>query len=307
VGDWVLAIGSPFGFTQTVTAGIISAKGRVLNQGPFDDFLQTDAAINPGNSGGPLVNMRGEVVGINTAIASRTGGSMGIGFAIPINLAKKIYTELTARGKVTRGWLGVSVQPLTAELARSFGAPEDGGVLVADVMEGSPAERGGLKSGDVIREFNGKKVTAPSDLQRAVGLTAPGSTSRVKVLRDGGERTVEIRVGEAPAETEASAPAPGRAKTLLGLQVQPLTRDIARQLGIRGSEGVVVASVEDGSPAEGAGARPGDVIREVNRQRVRSEADFERAVRALKEGDRVTLLLQRGGSSLFVAFSLGRG
>jgi serine protease Do len=307
VGDWVLAIGSPFGFTQTVTAGIISAKGRVLNQGPFDDFLQTDAAINPGNSGGPLVNMRGEVIGINTAIASRTGGSMGIGFAIPVNPAKKIYTELTARGKVTRGWLGVSVQPLTAELARSFGAPEDGGVLVADVMEGSPAERGGLKSGDVIVEFNGKKVTAPSDLQRAVGLTAPGSAARVKVLRDKGERTVEIKLGEAPEETEASAPAAGRAKSLLGLQVQPLTPETARQLGVRGSEGVVVASVEEASPAEGAGVRPGDVVREVNRQRVRTEADFERTVRGLKEGDRVTLLLQRGGSSLFVAFSLGRG
>jgi serine protease Do len=306
VGDWVLAIGSPFGFTQTVTAGIISAKGRVLGQGPFDDFLQTDAAINPGNSGGPLVNMAGEVIGINTAIVSRSGGSLGIGFAIPVSLAKKIYTELTARGKVTRGWLGVSVQPLTAELARSFGARDEAGVLVADVVDGSPAEKGGLRSGDIIVDFNGKKVAAPSDLQRAVGLTAPGSRARVTVLRDRGERSVEITIGEAPDEREAGAPA-GTARSLLGLQVQPLTPDAARQLGVRGAEGAAVAAVEDGSPAAAAGVRPGDVIREVNRQRVRSVGDFERATLGLKEGDRVMLLLQRGGSSLFVAFSVGRG
>jgi serine protease Do len=306
VGDWVLAIGSPFGFTQTVTAGIISAKGRVLGQGPFDDFLQTDAAINPGNSGGPLVSMTGEVIGINTAIASRTGGSMGIGFAIPINLAKKIYTELTARGKVTRGWLGVSVQPLTAELAQSFGAREDGGVLVADVMEGSPAEKGGVKSGDIIVDFNGKRVTAPSDLQRAVGLTGPGSSAKVRILRDKVERTLEVRIGEPPEEAEAAAAPGGKAKSLLGLEVRPLTPEAARQLGVRG-DGVVVAAIEDGSPAESAGIQTGDVIREVNRQRVRSLSDFERLTRGLKSGERVMLLLQRGNSSLFVAFTLGRG
>jgi serine protease Do len=306
VGDWALAIGSPFGFTQTVTAGIISAKGRVLGQGPFDDFLQTDAAINPGNSGGPLVNMAGEVIGINTAIASRTGGSMGIGFAIPINLAKKIYTELTARGKVARGWLGVSVQPLTAELAQSFGAKDEGGVLVADVMDGSPAEKGGLKSGDIIVDFNGKRVTAPSDLQRAVGLTGPGSTAKVRILRDKAERTVEIRIGEAPDEVEAAAPG-GKARGLLGLDVRPLTPDAARQLGVRGGDGVVVAAGEDGSPAESAGIQAGDVIREVNRPRVRGVSDFERVTRGLKGGERVMLLLQRGDSSLFVAFTLGKG
>jgi serine protease Do len=306
VGDWVIAIGSPFGFTQTVTAGIISAKGRVLGQGPFDDFLQTDAAINPGNSGGPLANMAGEVIGINTAIVSRNGGSMGIGFAIPANLTKKIYSELTARGKVARGWLGVSVQPLTAELAKSFGARDEAGVLVADVMDGSPAEKGGLKSGDIILDFNGRKVTAPSDLQRAVGLTAPGSTARVRVLRDRAERTVDIKIGEASDEAEAAAPA-AKAKGLLGLQVQPLSPEAARQLGVRSGEGVVVASVDDGSPAEAAGVQPGDVVREVNRQKVRSVPDFDKATRGLKEGDRVMLLLQRGSASLFVAFSVGRG
>ncbi len=215
VGDWVLAIGSPFGFQQTVTAGIISAKGRVLGQGPFDDFLQTDAAINPGNSGGPLVNMQGEVVGINTAIVSRSGGSLGIGFAIPINLAKKIYTELTTRGRVARGWLGVSVQPLTAELAKSFGAPDESGVLVADVMEGSPAHRSGLRAGDIILEVNGRRVTAPSDLQRAIGLAGPGSRARLKLWRDRAEHSVEVTLGEAPEEGEAR-PAPA-AKSRLGL------------------------------------------------------------------------------------------
>jgi serine protease Do len=300
-----LAIGSPFGFTQTVTAGIISAKGRLLEGGPASEFLQTDAAINPGNSGGPLVNMTGEVVGINTAIASRTGGSQGIGFAIPINIARKIYTELTTRGRVTRGWMGVSVQPLTSELAKSFGAGEESGVLVADVVDGSPAGKGGLKSGDIILEFNGKRVAVPGDLQRAVGLTGPGSTARLKVLRDRAERTVEIRIGEAPDEVEQAAKPGGRARTLLGLDVRPLTPDAARQLGVRG-DGIVVTSVEDGSPAEGAGIQPGDVIREVNRQRVRSVDEFERATRALKEGERVTLLLHRGGQALFVAFTVGR-
>jgi serine protease Do len=307
VGDWVLAIGSPFGFTQTVTAGIISAKGRVLEGGPVADFLQTDAAINPGNSGGPLVNMAGEIIGINTAIASRSGGYQGIGFAIPINLAKKIYTELTTRGKVTRGWLGVSVQPLTAELAKSFGAKDESGVLVADVVEASPAEKGGLRSGDIILEFNGRRVTVPGDLQRAVGLSGPGSTAKLKVLRDRSERTVEIKIGEAPDEAELAAKSGGKAKSLLGLDVKPLTPDTARQLGVRTGDGVVVVAVEEGGPAEGAGIQPGDVIREVNRLKIRSIADFDRVTRGLKEGDRVTLLLQRGSSALFVAFSVGRG
>ncbi|HEV8306362.1 MAG TPA: DegQ family serine endoprotease [Methylomirabilota bacterium] len=306
VGDWVLAIGSPFGFTQTVTAGIISAKGRVLGQGPFDDFLQTDAAINPGNSGGPLVDMAGEVIGINTAIVSRTGGSLGIGFAIPINLAKKIYGELTTRGKVTRGWLGVSVQPLTAELSKSFGAKEESGVLVADVVEGSPAEKAGLKSGDIIVEFNGKRVSAPSDLQRAVGLAGPGSSAKVKLLRERGERTVEVKIGEAPDEAEIAGRS-SKARSLLGLEVKPLTPDLARQLGLRAAEGVVVASVESGSPADTGGIQPGDVIRELNRQKIRNVAEFERLARGLKEGERVTLLLQRGSSALFVAFTVGRG
>ena len=305
VGDWVLAIGSPFGFAQTVTAGIISAKGRTLGQGPFDDFLQTDAAINPGNSGGPLVNMAGEVIGINTSIVSRSGGSLGIGFAIPINLAKSIYTELTTRGKVARGWLGVSVQALTPDLAKSFGAVDESGVLVTDVVDGSPARKSGLQPGDIVLEFNGRRVTAPADLQRAVGLMGPGSTARVKVWRDRGERTVELRLGEAPDETEVAARPQSRGQGLLGLEVRPVTPEIARQLGVRAGEGVVVSAVEPGSPAETGGIQPGDVIREINRERIAGLADFERVAHRLKAGDRVTLLLQRERGSLFVAFTLG--
>src|SRR5213596_1336034 len=183
VGDWVLAIGSPFGLQATVTAGIISAKARQIGQGPFDDFLQTDAAINPGNSGGPLVNMQGEVVGINTAIVA---GRTGIGFAIPSNMARKIYTELIAKGKVTRGWLGVSIQPLTQELARSFNAKDTKGVLISDVVPDSPAAKAGLKAGDILIEFDGKKVEAPADLQRTVGLAQPGHDAKRKVWREQG-------------------------------------------------------------------------------------------------------------------------
>jgi len=305
VGDWVLAVGSPFGLAQTVTAGIISAKGRVIGQGPFDDFLQTDAAINPGNSGGPLVNMAGEVIGINSAILSRSGGNVGIGFAIPINVAKKIYAELAAKGKVSRGWLGVSVQELNEELAKSFSAKPGQGVLVADVVDGSPAAKAGLQAGDVILEFDGKKIESPVDLQRAVGLTQPGRAAKLKLLREKREQTIDVKIAEVPDDLQARAG--GQGKDLLGLEVNPLTPELARQLGVRSTDGVVVASVDDGTPAEAAGVQPGDVIREVNRQRVRNVAEFNKAIQGFKAGDRVMLTLQRAGSSLFVAFTIGRG
>jgi serine protease Do len=209
VGDWVIAVGSPFGLQATVTAGIISAKARQIGQGVFDDFLQTDAAINPGNSGGPLVNMQGEVVGINTAIVA--GGS-GIGFAIPSNMARKIYTELSTKGRVSRGWLGVSIQPLTSELANSFGVKDTKGVLISDVVPDSPAGKAGLKPGDILLEFEGKRTEVPSDLQRAVGLATPGQDTKVKVWRDGNERTLDVKIGEAPDEREAQQRGGGRAR-----------------------------------------------------------------------------------------------
>jgi serine protease Do len=306
VGDWVIAVGSPFGLQATVTAGIISAKARQIGQGVFDDFLQTDAAINPGNSGGPLVNMQGEVVGINTAIVA--GGS-GIGFAIPSNMARKIYTELSTKGRVSRGWLGVSIQPLTSELANSFGVKDTKGVLISDVVPDSPAGKAGLKPGDILLEFEGKRTEVPSDLQRAVGLATPGQDTKVKVWRDGHERTLDVKIGDAPDEREAQQRGGGRGSTptVLGMEVRPITPDVARQLNLRTSEGVIVARVDEGSPAAEAGIQRGDVIREINRQRIRSTSDYEKITRDAKDGDRLTVLLQRGPMSLYVAFTVGRG
>src|SRR5213592_4290121 len=301
VGDWVIAVGSPFGLQATVTAGIVSAKARNIGQGPFDDFIQTDAAINPGNSGGPLVNMQGEVIGINTAIVA--GGS-GIGFAIPSNMARKIYTEINSKGRVTRGWLGVSIQPLTQELARSFNAKDTKGVLISDVVPDSPAAKAGLKAGDILIEFDGKKVEAPADLQRTVGLAQPGHDAKMKVWRDQGEKTVDIKIGEAPDEKEVRQQPSGRATpSTLGLDVRPLTPEIARQLSLKSTDGVIVARVDEGSAAGEAGVQRGDVIREINRQKVRSLADYERLTKDVKEGDRLTVLLQRGQMSLYVAFT----
>jgi serine protease Do len=307
VGDWVLAVGSPFGLQATVTAGIISAKARQLDQGPFDDFLQTDAAINPGNSGGPLVNMQGEVIGINTAIVA--GGS-GIGFAIPSNMARKIYTELRDKGRVTRGWLGVSIQPLTPELARSFGSKDSKGVLINEVMPESPAAKAGLKPGDILLEFEGRPMEGPGDLQRAVGFFSPDRSAKVKIWRDQVEKTIEIKVGQAPDERQAQQQRPGgggRARSMLGLEVRPLTPEIARQLNLRTTDGVIVVRVEDGTPAAEAGVQRGDVVKQLNSETVRTMADFERITREMKEGDQLTVLLQRGPMSLYVAFRVGRG
>jgi len=308
VGDWVLAVGSPFGLQATVTAGIISAKARQLDQGPFDDFLQTDAAINPGNSGGPLVNMQGEVIGINTAIVA--GGS-GIGFAIPSNMARKIYTELRDKGRVTRGWLGVSIQPLTPELARSFGSKDAKGVLINEVMADSPAARAGLKPGDILLEFEGRPMEGPGDLQRAVGLFSPDRSAKVKILRDQAEKTVEIKIGQAPDERQAQQqqqrPGSGKARSMLGLEVRPVTPEIARQLNLRTTDGVIVVRVEDGTPAAEAGVQRGDVVKQLNGQNVKTMADFERLTQGMKEGDPLTVLLQRGAMSLYVAFRVGRG
>ncbi len=303
VGDWVIAVGSPFGLQATVTAGIVSAKARNIGQGPFDDFIQTDAAINPGNSGGPLVNMQGEVIGINTAIVA--GGS-GIGFAIPSNMAKKIYTEIASKGRVSRGWLGVSIQPLTPELAKSFNAKDTKGVLISDVISESPAAKAGLKPGDILLEFDGKKVDAPADLQRTVGLAQPGQSAKMKVWRDQAEKTVELKIGEAPDDKEAAAQQQRQGRVVpstLGLEVRPITPDLARQLNLKSPEGVIVARVEEGSAAGEAGVQRGDVIREINRQKVRSLADYERLTKDVKDGDRLTVLLQRGQMSLYVAFT----
>jgi len=252
------------------------------------------------------VNMSGEVIGINSAILSRSGGNVGIGFAIPVNMAKRIYTELAAKGKVTRGWLGVSIQPLTPELAKGFGLKEAKGVLVADVVQDSPAARAGIAAGDIITEFDKKKVDTPQDLQKVVAGAPPGKGVPVKIWRDKGEKTFEIKIADTPDDTVALK-STNKAKSLLGLDVRPITPDVARQLNLRDAEGVVVFGVEDESAAAEAGLQRGDVIREINRQRVRGVPDFERATKDLKDGDRVTVLLQRGQQALYVAFTVAKG
>jgi serine protease Do len=298
VGEWVLAIGSPFGLEHTVTSGIVSAKGRNIGAGPYDNFIQTDASINPGNSGGPLINMRGEVVGINTAIFSRGGGNIGIGFTIPINLVKELLPQLTEKGKVTRGWLGVVIQRVTPDIAESLGLEKASGALVANVAKGGPAEEGGVEVGDVIIEFDGLKVRESNDLPAIVARTPVGKRVGVKVLRDGKEEVVRVKIGELKEE-EVLASVPGKGS--LGLTVQKVTPQIAESLGLERPEGVVVTSVEQGSPGDEAGIRRRDVILEIDRKPIRGLKDYRKAVSRIEKGRGVLFLVRRGETTLFLA------
>jgi serine protease Do len=302
VGDWVIAIGNPFGLSETVTAGIVSAKGRVIGEGPYDDFIQTDASINPGNSGGPLLNLRGEVVGINSAIFSQSGGNIGIGFAIPINLVKNVVAQLKEHGKVVRGWLGVSIQDVTPNLAQSFGLEQPEGALVAEVTAGSPAERAGIKRGDLIVDYDGTHIEEAHQLPALVAATPIGKTVRVTVLRNGERKALSLTVTEMPAGTEASSGSKAPSGNW-GLSVAELTDDLAQQFNLRISRGVVVTDVAPDSPASEAGVRPGDVIVEVDRKRVSSVADYQRALASAGNPNRLLLLLDRQGQSFFVALS----
>lgn len=300
VGEPVMAIGNPFGLEGTVTTGIVSAEGRVIGEGPYDDFIQTDASINPGNSGGPLVNTAGQVVGIDTAIFSQSGGSVGIGFAIPINMAKTILPQLEAKGHVTRGWLGVSIQPVTPELAKAMQLPKEEGALVAQVLPDSPAQKAGLQAGDVIVEYDGHAIAKAEDLPRLVAGTPVEQTATMKVLRDGKPLTVTARIAEMP-ESQKMAEATSPARERLGLAVQPLTPALAKQLGVPDTGGLVVAGVKDGSPAAEAGIQSGDVIVQVNRKPTRTVAEFRQALAAQKPGEPTLLQIHRGDASLFVA------
>ncbi|MBI5605501.1 MAG: DegQ family serine endoprotease [Deltaproteobacteria bacterium] len=299
VGNWVVAVGSPFGLEQTVTAGIVSAKGRVIGSGPYDNFIQTDASINPGNSGGPLINLKGEVVGINTAIMAQ---GQGIGFAIPINMAKEIAGQLKDKGRVTRGWLGVSIQEVTPELAKSFGLKENKGALIAQVGPDSPAEKAGLQQGDVILEFDSQPVADSKELPRIVAGTPVGKTVTVKLAREGKTMDRSLKVGELQEKAER-AMSPSSHKSL-GLAVQDLTPEIAQGLGLKKAGGVVVAQVEPGSPAAEAGLRQGDVIQEVNRKPVRNADDFVQKIEKVKGQDTVLLFILRGEQKLFAAVTL---
>jgi serine protease Do len=299
VGEPVMAIGNPFGLEQTVTTGIVSGTGRVIGGGPYDDFIQTDASINPGNSGGPLINGRGQAIGINAAIFSQSGGSIGIGFAIPVNLAKPVLTQLAAGGHVVRGWLGVSIQPVTPALAKSLKLAEPTGALVSGVTDGSPAAKAGLKPGDVILEFNGERVARADRLPTAVAMTRVGREVPIAVMRDGKPVRLTVKVGE-QAEPKETAGKPEKVPAALGLSVEPVTPRVARELELRDAQGLVVRDVDADSPAAEAGLRAGDVIVEVDRHAVRSAADLRHQLEAHAKGTPVLLLVHRGDGSLFV-------
>ncbi len=305
VGEWVVAIGSPFGLESTLTAGVVSAKGRALPQENFVPFIQTDVAINPGNSGGPLFNLKGEVVGVNSQIYSRTGGYMGLSFAIPIDVAMDISDQLRASGKVTRGWLGIGIQEINKELAESFGMKNTNGALVSNVEKGSPAEKGGLEAGDVILKFDGKPISTSSDLPRIVGATKPGKQVPVEILRKGGSKTLSIALGEMPTEKDevvASSKAPGKTEVnRLGLILRDLTPQQKKK--INGKNGLLVVDSEP--PAAQAGIRRGDIILGLNNTEVQGLEQFDKQLATVAAGKTVALLVLRGENTLYVPVKVG--
>jgi serine protease Do len=295
VGDWVLAIGNPFGLEQTVTAGIVSAKGRVIGAGPYDNFIQTDASINPGNSGGPLFNLEGKVIGINTAIVAQ---GQGIGFAIPINMAKDMLPDLKTKGKVTRGWMGISVQDVTEDMAKSFNLKERRGAIVAEVFPRDPADLAGLKTGDIIVEINGKAIKDTHELLVMIASFRVGDNVRVKILRDGQGKFLNVVIAERKDQPE-TAVAAGEGRDF-GLSVQELTPEIARYLGIRETKGIIVVDVEPGSPADEVGIQPQDIILQINRVPVTTMKDYTREIAKKKANGSLLLQIKRGRATFFV-------
>jgi serine protease Do len=312
-GEWVVALGSPFGLEQTMTAGIVSATSRDLRSGPYDNYIQTDASINPGNSGGPLVNMRGEVVGINTMIFSQSGGSEGIGFAIPSELASKVYGQLAKNGKVTRGYLGVNLQSLSAPVSQAVGFEGTEGALIGDIADSSsPAAKAGLRSGDVIVEFNGRHVTSPKQLTEMVADQPVGKNVAVKYVRDGKTLSTDVKLGERPEKNQVArneAPDENRNAGKLGLSVQTVTPEIAQQLKLKATSGAAIDYVQPGSPAAEAGLQQGDVIHRIDRTPIASADDMISAIKARSgegagEGE-IVLQIERQGRLAFVSVKLG--
>lgn len=300
VGEWVVAIGNPFGLSHTVTVGVVSAKERNIGSGPYDEFIQTDASINPGNSGGPLMNIKGEVIGINTAIISgNTGGNVGIGFAIPINIAKGILKDLKEKGTVTRGWLGVMIQKITPDLAESFNLDRTEGALVGDVIPNSPAERAGIKRGDVIVRFDRHEVKTMESLPKIVGSTTPGKAVKVEVIREGKKKVLDVTIAILKDEEIKVA-----ALDPLGIQVQDITPDIAQSLNLDDVEGVLVSDVTPGEAGGESGLKRGDIISEVNRNKVKNTSDYNRIAGKLKRGDTALMLVKRGGTTIYIAVKL---
>ncbi|AFM32400.1 MULTISPECIES: DegQ family serine endoprotease [Stutzerimonas stutzeri subgroup] len=303
-GEWVLAIGSPFGFDHTVTAGIVSATGRSLPNESYVPFIQTDVAINPGNSGGPLFNLDGEVIGINSQIFTRSGGFMGLSFAIPIDVAMDVANQLRTEGKVSRGWLGVVIQEVNKDLAESFGLERPAGALVAQVMDGGPAARGGLRVGDVILSLNDKPIVMSADLPHLVGALKPGSTARMEVVRDGDRKMLDVKIGAMPEEGEAVAASGGgqeRSDNRLGVKVTELTDEQKKSLDLPG--GVVITEILNG-PAAMIGLRPGDVITHLNNQAINSAATFARVAEQLPKNRSVSMRVLRQGRASFITFKL---
>ncbi|MBE9570983.1 MAG: DegQ family serine endoprotease [Proteobacteria bacterium] len=301
VGDWVIAIGNPFGLEATVTAGIVSAKYRDIGAGSYDNFIQTDASINPGNSGGPLLNTAGEVVGINTAILSRSGGSVGIGFAIPINMAKDLLPQLK-KGKVVRGWLGVMIQKITPDLKEKLGLKDEKGALVADVTAGGPAEEAGIKRGDVIVSFDGEEIKEMHDLPYIVASTPVGKKVTVEIIRKGKKKSLQVKTGELKEEDES--PVVSEASPNLGLMVQEVTPELARNFGLSETSGLVVVQVESNSPAGEAGMRPGDIILEVDQISMKDLEQFNRKIEKYEAGDTILFLLNRSGTTLYLTIKV---
>ncbi len=304
VGEWVAAIGSPFGLENTMTAGIVSAKGRALPQENFVPFIQTDVAINPGNSGGPLFNLAGEVVGINSQIYSRSGGSMGLSFSIPIDVAIEVSNQLKATGKITRGWLGIAIQELTKDLAESFGMKNTNGALVAGVEKNGPADKGGLEAGDVITKFDGKTIMASADLPRAVGASKPGKVAAVEILRKGSAKTLNIGVGEMPTDsveaTQNNKAAPKAEANKIGLTLKELTAPQKKKLN--GKNGLLV--IESVGSAAQAGIRRGDVILGLNNSESQSVEQFNKQINGVAAGKTVAVLVQRGENTLYVPIKI---
>lgn len=305
VGDWVVAIGNPFGLTQTVTSGILSAKGRVIGAGPYDNFLQTDASINPGNSGGPLFNLQGEVVGVNTAIIA---GGTGIGFAIPINMAKTIIPQLLKQGKVQRGYLGIGLHEVTTELAKSLGLSKPEGVLVSAVYEGTPAHRAGIRAGDLIMKFDQKPIERSQDLPIYVSQSTVGSVHEVELLRDGKRKQLQVKLGSLDKANQAALNPSGTGGEAMGNSLGVAVRDITpqerRHFGISAGEGVAVIRVQPGSPADSVGLQPGDVILEINNDEISGSKDFQKTTRKLRRGQIVRLFVRRGPLASYFAFAL---
>lgn len=295
VGDWVVAIGNPFGLEHTVTAGIVSAKGRVIGAGPYDDFIQTDASINPGNSGGPLLNLKGEVVGINTAIIS---SGQGIGFAIPINVVQGLLPQLKSKGKIARGWLGVVIQKITPEIAKSFQLKEAEGALVSDVMEDGPAEKAGIKRGDVIISYNGKNIKDSEMLPRVVAATEIGKKVKVGIIREGKPLGIEVVIGELPEEGLKASKKPEVEKDF-GLVVQDITPEIAKHLNLKDRKGVIATDVTPGSPAGDADIRSGDIIKEVSRKPILNMADFKAAMKNANIKEGIVMLIKRENTTFY--------